>query len=74
VRVERCQQITSGLAKLGGKVITRTAARRLTGSDNLNGVQSIPFAKALEASRRQRSRQRLVNTKIKNKDVEYESE
>jgi len=34
--------ITSGLAKLGCKVITRTSARPLTVSDNPNGVQSSP--------------------------------
>ena len=41
-----CQQITSGLAKLGGKVIARTSVRPLTVSDNPNGVQPSPnFAK-----------------------------
>ena len=41
-----CQQITSGLAKLGGKVIVRISVRPLTVSDNQNSVQSIPnFAK-----------------------------
>jgi len=40
--------LTSGLAKLGGKVITRTSARRLTVSDNPNCVQLSPnFAKPL---------------------------
>jgi len=39
---------TSGLAKLGGKVTTRISARRLTVSDNPNGVQSSPnFANPL---------------------------
>jgi len=38
--------LTGGLAKLGGKVITRTSVRPLTVSDNPNGVQPIPnFAK-----------------------------
>jgi len=42
------EHLTGGLAKLGGKVITRISARRLTVSDNQNGVQSIPnFAKPL---------------------------
>jgi len=37
---------TSGLAKLGGKVIIRTLACPLTVSDNPNGVQLLPnFAK-----------------------------
>ena len=43
---ERCQQITSDLAKLGGKVIARISALRLTVSDGPNGVQPHPnFAK-----------------------------
>ena len=43
---KKCQQITSGLAKLGCKVITRTSVLSLTVSDNPNGVQSLPnFAK-----------------------------
>ena len=38
--------ITSGLAKLGGKVITRTSACPLTVSGNPNSVQLSPnFAK-----------------------------
>ena len=42
----RRQHLTSGLAKLGGKVITRTSACRLTVSDNPNCVQPSPnFAK-----------------------------
>jgi len=41
-----CATSTSGLAKLGGKVIARTSARPLTVSGNPNGVQSGPnFAK-----------------------------
>jgi len=46
-RVEgKTLHLTSGLAKLGGKVITRTSARPLGGSDSSNGVQSGPnFAK-----------------------------
>ena len=40
------ERTTSGLAKLGCKVIARTLARLLTGSDNPNCVQSSPnFAK-----------------------------
>jgi len=39
---------TGGFSKLGGKVITRISARRLTVSDSPNGVQSRPnFAKSL---------------------------
>jgi len=37
-----CATATSGLAKLGGKVITRISVRPLTVSDNLNCVQSRP--------------------------------
>ena len=44
--MKKKRHITSGLAKLGCKVITRTSARRLTVSDNPNGVQLCPnFAK-----------------------------
>ena len=40
------EHTTSGLAKLGGKVIARTSACPLTVSDNPNCVQSRPnFAK-----------------------------
>ena len=35
-----CATATSGVAKLGGKVITRTSVCLLTVSDNPNGVQS----------------------------------
>ena len=46
VGVSECQQITSGLAKLGGKVTARTSVRPLTVSDNPNCVQLRPnFAK-----------------------------
>ena len=42
-----CQHITSGLAKLGCKVIIQTSVRPLTVSDNPNGVQLRPnFANA----------------------------
>ena len=42
----KCQHLTSGLAKLGGKVITRISARPLTVGDNPNCVQLRPnFAK-----------------------------
>ena len=45
---EETQHITSGLAKLGCKVTTRTSVCPLTVSDSPNGVQSIPnFAKPL---------------------------
>ena len=41
-----CATGTGGLAKLGGKVITRTSVRPLSVSGNPNGVQSNPnFAK-----------------------------
>ena len=44
--MENALPLTSGLAKLGGKVIARTSVRRLTVGDNPNGVQSFPnFAK-----------------------------
>jgi len=43
---KKCQRATSGLAKLGGKVTTRTSVRPLTVSDNPNDVQLSPnFAK-----------------------------
>ena len=39
---EKKQQLTSGLAKLGGKVLARISVRPLTVSDNPNGVQLYP--------------------------------
>jgi len=50
IKNKRCDEekprITSGLAKLGGKVLAQTSVCRLTVSDNPDGVQSNPnFAK-----------------------------
>ena len=60
-------QPTSGLAKLGGKVITRTLARPLTVSDNPNGVQSSSqlrqAAGTLEASGQISTKRVLKRTK-----------
>ena len=41
-RKKKCQQITGGLAKLGGEVIARISARPLTGGDSPNCVQLPP--------------------------------
>ena len=50
-----------GLAKLWGKVITRTLARPLTVSDNPNDVQSLPnFAKPLDIVRKRWTTHRAV--------------
>ena len=59
--MRKCQQITSGFAKLGGKVTIQTAAGTRTAGDNPDGVRLSPqlrkAASALYAMQRKHGRQ-----------------